>query len=102
MDLLRLALAAITCTSCFYFASVTVSTVLDETWQLYGSVCISGLAWFVSARLGLPSSLNVFGFMTGGSPLLTHSFPLGAMAVSLVASGCLFLAALVIVRTYEY
>jgi hypothetical protein len=102
VDLLKLVLTAVICTSCFYFASVTVSTVLDETWQLYGSLCISGLAWFVSTRLGLPSSLNVFGFMAGGSPLLTHSFPLGPMAVSLVASVCLFLAALVLVRICEY
>ena len=102
IDMLKLLLSAVACISCFYSASVMVSTVLEETWQVYGSLCISGLAWFAFDRLGSPSSLNVFGFMTGGSPLVTHSFPLGATAVSLVASVCFFLIALVIVNTYEY
>jgi hypothetical protein len=102
IDMLKLLLSAVACIACFYSASVMVSTVLEETWQVYGSVSIAALAWLASDRLRLPSSLNVFGFMTGGSPLITHSVPLGAMAVSLVASACFFLIALAIVSTHEY
>ena len=102
IDLLKLVVAALACLSCFYFLSVTAATVLDETWQVYGSYLVAGLAWWASVRLGLPSSANVFRFMTDASPLVTHRLPWPAMTISLLASAVLFMAALKIVQTHEY
>ena len=101
-DLLRLAVASVACLSCFYFLSVTAATVLEETWQVYGSCLVAGLAWWVSSLLGLPSSANVFLFMTDASPLVTHRLPWPAMAISLFASAVLFVAAFKIAQTHEY
>ncbi len=100
-DLLRLILAAIVCTACFYFVSVSMATVLDEIWQLYGSMFVIGTAWWVSSRFA-PPSVNVFHFMGDASPLLTHRLPWPPMGVSLLTSVVLFLAALKIVETREY
>ena len=101
-DLLKLLLAALACVLCFYFVSAVIATVLDEMWQTYGSYCLAGLAWWASTHLALPSSANVFGFSTDASPLITHSLPWPAMAISLLTSAVLFIAALIIVNTHEY
>jgi hypothetical protein len=101
VDLLKLTLAVPACLSCFYFLSVTAATVLDEMWQVYGGYLIAGLAWWATVRLRLPSSANVFQFMTDASPLITHRLPWPAMAISLLASAVLFIAALKIVQTHE-
>ena len=68
-DMSMLVLAAVVCVSCFYFVSVAIATVLDETWQVWGSLLVAGLGWWVTSRIGLPPSANVFSFMTDASPL---------------------------------
>jgi len=50
----------------------------------------------------LPPSSNVFRFGADASPLITHTLPLPAMAVSLVASVVLLLTASKIVQTREF
>ncbi|MDQ2712603.1 MAG: hypothetical protein M3Y24_10305 [Acidobacteriota bacterium] len=102
LDLLRLIFAAIICPLCFYFVSTAVATVLDETWQMFGSLFVIGIAWWLVSRLALPPSVDVFRFMSGASPLLTHRLPWAAMAISLVASAVLFSTALKIVGSREY
>ncbi|MDQ2840248.1 MAG: hypothetical protein M3Y72_04250 [Acidobacteriota bacterium] len=102
VDLMRLVLAAVVCISCFYCLSVMISTVLDEMWQMYGSLFVAGLAWWATERLGFPSSANVFRFMTEASPLVTHALPWPAMAVSLTLSAVLFVTTLKIVQSHEY
>jgi hypothetical protein len=101
-DLLKHLLAIIACVLCVYCVSVVIATVLDEMWQVYGSLCLVGLGWWTSAHLALPSSANVFGFATGASPLVTHSLPWVAMFASVAVSAALFLIALKIVSTHEY
>lgn len=102
VDLAKLLVAALACVLCFYFVSVVIATVWDEMWQTYGSFVLIGLAWWVSAHLAVPSSANVFSFSTEASPLLTHSLPWPAMAISLVASTGLFLIAFRVVNRHEY
>lgn len=101
-DLLQLILAAVVCTTCFYFVSVVLSTFLVETWQTFGSLFLIGFAWWVVSRLGLPPSSNVFRFGADASPLVTHTLPWPAMLVSLIASAVLLLTASKIVQTREY
>jgi hypothetical protein len=68
-DLFKLLLAGPVCVLCFYFLAVTISTVLDEIWQVYGSLVVTGLIWWASSTL--PPSASVFRFSTDASPLLT-------------------------------
>ncbi len=102
VDLVRLLLASAVCSTCFYFVSVTISTFLDETWQMYGSLFVIGLAWWGVSRLALPPSANIFAFTSDASPLITHQLPWPAMLFSLSASTLLFFVALKVVQTREF
>lgn len=101
-DLFMLLLAAFVCVLCFYFVSVTIAAFLDEMWQVYGSYCLVGLCWWISALLSLPASANLFSFSTDASPLVTHTLPWPALAISLAVSTVLFFLALAIVTSHEY
>ena len=102
VDVFRLILTSAVCTACFYFVSVTVSTFLDETWQMYGSLFVIGLAWWGVSQSALPPLANVFAFTTDASPLITHQLPWPAMLLSLSVSMLLFLLALKVVHTREF
>jgi hypothetical protein len=102
IDLLLLLLAGIACVTDFYFVAVFVATLLDDIWQLYVSMAAVGAAWWVSSKLPLPASFDVFRVMSDASPLRTHTLPWPAMILSLVASALLLLAALKVVETHEY
>jgi hypothetical protein len=41
-DLVKLLLASVTCVLCFYFVSLTIATVWDKMWQIYGSYFLVG------------------------------------------------------------
>jgi hypothetical protein len=69
---------------------------------MFGGMFAVGAAWWAVARLSLPASADIFRFMSDGSLLITHRLPWPAMAISLVVSAILFLAALKIVQTREY
>lgn len=102
LDLLQLILSAIACTACFFFVSVLLATFLGESWQLFGSLFVIAALRQVAARLALPPSFNVFRFGGDASPLITHTLPWPAMAVSFIVSAILFFAALKIVQNREY
>jgi hypothetical protein len=101
-DLVKLLLASVTCVLCFYFVSLTIATVWDEMWQIYGSYFLVGICWTASANIPIPPSANVFSLSTAASPLATHVLRWPAMVVSLVISALLFLIALAAVNSYEY
>ena len=102
-DLVKLLLASVTCVLCFYFVSLTIATVLDEMWQIYGSLVLAGICWWVvSVKMPVPPSANLFRFSTDASPLVTHTLPWPAMVVSLVISAVLFLIAVTVVNSHEY
>jgi hypothetical protein len=58
--------------------------------------------WLVVSRISPPPRVNVFGFIGDASPLITHTLPWPAMAISIALSVSLFLAALKIVQTRDY
>jgi hypothetical protein len=101
-DLVKLLLASVTCVLCFYLVSLTIATVWDELWQIYGSLFLTGISWMASMNMPVPPSANVFRFSTDASPLVTHTLPWPAMVVSLVISAVLFLIAVAAVNSYEY
>ena len=102
VDLFELVVAAIVCTACVHFVSVLFATVVDDAWQIWGSILVVGVAWWAVARLSLPPSVDIFRFMSDASPLITHRLPWPAMAVSLIVSAMLFFTALKIVQIREY
>jgi hypothetical protein len=102
IDLLELILAAIVCSSCFYFVSVLLAIFLDDAWQIWGGTFVFGAVQGLTVHFHLPASLNLLGFAGDSSPLLTHRLPWTAMAISLCVSILLFSAALKIVQAREY
>lgn len=101
-DLLELFVAAIVCTASFHLASVLFATFLDDVWQTFGCTFLIFAAWWVVTKLSLPPSANVFEVMNNASPLITHKLPWPAMAISLIVSAIMFLAALKVVQNREY
>ncbi|MFZ0592807.1 MAG: hypothetical protein WAM39_20270 [Bryobacteraceae bacterium] len=101
-DLLKLILAAVCCTACFYFVSVLLATFLDDPAQTFASMFVSLVVWFIVARTPPPRPFNLLGFSSDASPLVTHTMPWPAMVASLIFSAILFFVALRIVQTREY
>jgi ABC-2 type transport system permease protein len=97
-DLFEFIFAAITCTACFHFVSVLLATFLDDVWQNFASLLVAILAWLAVSRI----SPNGLAFLGTKSPLITHSLPWPAIAISIALSAILFFAALKIVQTREY
>jgi hypothetical protein len=102
LDLLQTILAVTICTACFYFVSVVLSIFLAETWQTFGSLFIVAFVWWTISRLSLRPSADIFRCMSDASPLMTHTLPWPAMAISLFVAAVLFSAALKIVQSREY
>src|SRR5262249_13378675 len=101
-DLVKLLLASVTCVLCFYLVSLTVATVWDELWQIYGSRFLTGISWVASMNMPIAPSANVSRLSTDASPLVTHTLPWPAMVGSLVISAVLFLIAVAVVNSHEY
>jgi hypothetical protein len=95
-------LVVFVCGLAFYGLSVLTATLLDDTWHVWSSTLVIMVLWAPPVRRLLPQALDVFWPFTGASPLLTHTLPWTAMAVSVVAGGAFVLAALKVVRAQEY
>lgn len=102
LDVLRLVFTAIVCTTCFYAVSTSIAAVLEETWQVYGSLLVIGVAWWATTLLRLPPSADIFRIMSDASPLVTHQLPWPAMMLAVAASTVLFWTALKIVQRQEH
>jgi hypothetical protein len=101
-DLLRMILECTAFGMALHCLSVFFATFFDWMWQMYASLFVLGLLWFLSARLHLPRSVDIFRLMTGDSALVTHTLYWGRIAVSSTLALILFLAAARIVQTREY
>jgi hypothetical protein len=86
----------------FYGLSVLTATLLDDTWHIWSSTLLIMVLWAPPVRRLLPPAFDVFRPLVDTSPLITHTLPWTAMAVSLVAGGVFVLAALHIVKAQEY
>jgi hypothetical protein len=88
-------------TSVFHALSIFNSTFLEENLQIWGTVAVIGLIKLLTVWVPLPRSLDVFRLMTE-SPLLTHSIPWPAIALSIGLAGLVFFLAVKIAETREY
>lgn len=95
-------LAISICVSAFYFLSVLLATVLDDTWQMWGSLITVGLMRWILSEVNVPPAFDLFRSMGEASPLVTHALPWASMTLSLGLALLLFLIALRIVQTREY
>jgi hypothetical protein len=102
LEMLEYAGTLIVCASGLYSIPVLLATFLDDQWRLYGSALSFGALWWLSNHMGLPASANVFRAITVNSPLIAHSVPWFAMALSMGMCGVLFFAAVKIVQAREY
>lgn len=101
-DLLRYAFTVFTCTIGFFFVSVLSATFLDDLWQYWGSLIVIALLRGLSSLIGVPTHLDIFHSIGGGSPLVIHAIPWIAMGISLGLGCILFAIAVKIVETREY
>jgi hypothetical protein len=90
------------CASMVYFLSVLLATFLDDQWRVWGTMLGCGALAWLSYRVSLPASMDIFRAMGKGSPLLAHAVPWSAMAFAVGLAAVLFFAALKIVQTREY
>jgi hypothetical protein len=90
------------CGLAFYGLSVLMSTWLDEMWHIWSTTILILVLWAPPVRRLLPPAFDIFRPLVDMSPLITHTLPWTAMAVSLVAGGVFVVAALHIVKTQEY
>jgi ABC-2 type transport system permease protein len=102
VEMLEYAGTVIACASVFYFLSVLLDTFLDQMWRIWGTFISFSVLWWLSLHTRLPASVDIFREMGKGSPLITHTIPLAAIAFSLVLSAILFFVALKVAQTREY
>ncbi len=77
-----------------------VSVFLDPQWQVYSSLIIVGIAWFVTARF--QTSWNVFRAFTYNAPMVTHTIPWTPILVSLWIATLLFVFTARMIETKEF
>jgi hypothetical protein len=97
----RYTVALIVCSSGLYSVSVLLATFLEDIWRFWGSVVAFGSLWWLQDHT-LPASANIFRAMGNAGPLLEHTLPWNAMALSLGLAAILFFTALKIVQRREY
>jgi hypothetical protein len=102
VEMLEYAVVLITCASGLHFISVLLATFLDDQWRVWGSMIAFGALWWLSNRSSVPASANIFRAMGDGSPLLAHTMPWTAMALSVGMAAILFVAAWRVVQVREY
>ena len=90
------------CASAFYCLSVLLATFLDDLWQIWGSMIVIGLLFWLSNAAPVPPSLNIFRAMGEASPLFTHTIPWVQMGIALGVGAVLFGIAAWVVQTHEY
>lgn len=90
------------CGTFFYCITVLLSTFLDDLWRVWGSFLCIGALWWLTVKVPAPASLNVFLAMGDNSPVLAHTIPWAAMALSLALAAVLLFAALKIAQAREY
>lgn len=101
-EMAEYALVLIVCGSAFYGVTVLLATFLEDLWRVWGSFLCYGAIWWLLNKTPAPRSVNVFLAMGDGSPVLAHTMPWTAMALSLGLAGVLFFAALKVAQHREY
>ena len=102
VDFLRWVLTASCCAVAVHGVSVLASTVLDDQWQVWGTVITIGVLKWLTIRFPPPPAFDVFSVFGERSPLLTGTLPWPAIVVTLGVAGILFLIATKTVQAIEY
>jgi len=99
---LELALSVCLCIAVFHLVSVISGIFLEDAWQNWGTLMVVAIFWWITSKIHLPASYNVFLVTSAASPLVTHTLPWPAIAISVGATAILFLLAWKIVQTREF
>jgi len=101
-DMLRILFTAFCCTAGLHAVAVVAGTFLDDMWQIWGTLIAAVSLKWLTVRFPLPPALDVFGAMSGHSPLINHMLPWGPIATSIGLFGGLVAVAAAIVNWREY
>jgi ABC-2 type transport system permease protein len=103
LDSLEYVVAVSLCVSGFYFVAVVFAALIeDQMFQMWASIAIIGLVYWLSTKIAVPTSLNIFKALGSASPLFTHTVPWASIGISISASIILFFIALKIIQAREY
>ena len=101
LDLLKLIFEYAAFGVAVHCVSIFFATVFDLIFQMYATLLAMGFLWFITSRLHLPRSIDIFRLMIGDPALVTHTL-LCRIAVSCSLALISLLAAARIVQTREY
>jgi hypothetical protein len=98
-DMLAYGVTVLAVGSVFFSISTLLATVLDDIYQVWGSLIVIALLGFLSRVIPIPASLDIGRATGSASPLMTHQLPWSAIALSLgVAAVLCTIAARIVVR----
>jgi hypothetical protein len=101
-DFARYGVTVFAFTLAVYSLSTLLATFMDDLWQMWGTMIAVGAARGLTALVKPPQSMDVFQALGANSPLLTHSFPVWPVVLSLAVAACLCSAAARSVRERDY
>jgi len=101
-DLVQFVMAAFAFLSVFHAIAVVFGTFLDDVLAVMSSVGAFIFLFWLSTRIALPRSINIFRACNEDSPLLTHTLAWSQVAVSVALAGMLFVLANKIIAAREY
>ncbi|HEX4276161.1 MAG TPA: hypothetical protein VHZ74_12440 [Bryobacteraceae bacterium] len=93
-------LAMFVCCLAFYFMSSLLSIYLDAQWQLYGSMLVAGIGWWLTRSIHSP--FNLYRPFGEALPFVTHIVPWEAMVTSVAVAAVLIVVTLRIIETREF
>ena len=102
LDMARYAFTLFSCLSAAFSVSTLFATFLDDLWQVWGSLIVIGALGGLASLVSLPPVIDPFWAIADGSPLVTHTIPWGAIAISLAFATALSVAAAKIVQRRDY
>lgn len=102
LDIARYVFTLFACLAAAFSISTLLATFLDDLWQAWGSLIVIGALGGLTSLVSLPRAIDPFWAIFGGSPLVTHTIPWGAIATSLAFATTLSVAAAKIVQRRDY
>jgi hypothetical protein len=98
----RYGVRAIICTMAVYALSALLACVLDEMWQFMGTCLCLGAVFLIQFRSNTVSQLSPLRGMTLWSYPLTAPMPWAPVVASVVCTGVLLYASVLVLRRKEY